>query len=599
MVAAPLVGAYTLVDMVGGRRRRTRLVFAATALVVAALPLSSVHAHELSGLSSQPVRAGGEDFVAPPPTPRAECGAGSRPAPGLQGRVTAEAPDAGYTCNTELVGHQGTTGGFKVERFVDEAGHRCLYYDTSLIFPFQALEQSIGNGSPGVAVVDVSDPGRPTRTETLVTPAMQSPHESLLVNQKRGLLAAVLGGETTRPGVFDIYDVKGDCRHPQLLASAPVGLLGHESGWAPDGNTFYATSLATGTITAIDVSDPRAPVPVAEFRNPSHGFTVSDDGNRGYAAGLQSGLIVVDTSEIQARKPAPEVREVSRLRWPTLSIPQVALPVRFGGRPHLIEVDEFSVDSDEDILPTSNGRRVGSARIIDISDERAPEVISDIRLEVHQPEHREEIGGDPGAQFIGQGYGAHYCNVPREDNPTLVACASILSGLRVFDIRDLRRPREVAYFVAPPEPGPVLADGGPRSNYAMSKPAFDVDRRIVWYSDINSGLYGVRLTNGAWPSGVSERRLQLSVRPARVTTGCHRFRFRATTQAGSRRREVRSVIVTFGHQRARTNRRGYASMSRCLRRPGRYRARARKSGFRGAAARVRAARIAADPQFTG
>ena len=33
----------------------------------------------------------------------------------------------------------------------------------------------------------------------------------------------------------------------------------------------------------------------------------------------------------------------------------------------------------------------------------------------------------------------------------------------------------------------------------MSKPAFDVARRHVWYSDGNSGLYAVRLTNGAWP----------------------------------------------------------------------------------------------------
>ena len=119
---------------------------------------------------------------------------------------------------------------------------------------------------------------------------------------------------------------------------------------------------------------------------------------------------------------------------------------------------------------TGHGERVGAARIIDISDERAPKVISDLRLEVHQPEHRTEVAGDPGVSSPVQGYAAHYCNVPRQDDPPLVACSFIASGLRVFDIRDPRSPKEVAYFVAPPAASPAV---GERSNYTMSKPAFD------------------------------------------------------------------------------------------------------------------------------
>ena len=59
----------------------------------------------------------------PPATPRAHCGAGSRPEPGMQGRVPADAVKSGqaapgYWCNTKLVGHEGASGGFKVLRFV-------------------------------------------------------------------------------------------------------------------------------------------------------------------------------------------------------------------------------------------------------------------------------------------------------------------------------------------------------------------------------------------------------------------------------------------------------------------------------------------------
>ncbi len=429
--------------------------------------------------------------------PRAECGPGSSPAPGLQGRVTADVPGEGYRCNTQLVGHEGAAGGFKVERFVDRAGRQCAYYDGTLMFPVQAIQQ-LRDEATGVAVVDMTDPAKPVRTATLSTPAMQTPHESLILSEKRGLLVAVMGNASTYPGFVDIYDVNEDCREPVLQASLPVGLLGHESGMAPDGNTFYSTSLFSGQVTAVDITNPKVPTPLAVFDYPSHGFAVSNDGNRGYVAALGAGLIVVDTSQVQARQPNPEMPEISRLDWPFRSIPQNNIPVTFDGKPHLIEVDEFSADEQGNYDFEGNAPHVGAARIIDITNEREPKVVSNLRLEVNQPKHREEIGGDPGAGSALQGYAAHYCGVPRQDDPEIVVCSFILSGLRVFDIRDPYHPKEVAYFVAPPATSPVVAE---RTNYAMSKPAFDVARKIVWYSDGNSGLYAVRLTNGAWPSG--------------------------------------------------------------------------------------------------
>jgi len=164
----------------------------------------------------------------------------------------------------------------------------------------------------------MSDPAKPKRTAALQTPAMQSPHESLL-NQKRGLLAAVLGDPAFGPGIVDLYDVSEDCRNPKLRSSLPVGVFGHESGFTLEGNTFYATSLGTDTITAVDVSDPRVPKILWADEKPSHGLTLSDDGHRAYLA-ARDGLIILDPSEIQARKPDPKVRDVSTLTWPELTI---------------------------------------------------------------------------------------------------------------------------------------------------------------------------------------------------------------------------------------------------------------------------------------
>ncbi len=165
----------------------------------------------------------------------------------------------GYTCNTELVGSYtvpnalGTVAGFKVERYVDAAGHDCAYYDTTLAFPTNIFDMEAG-----VNVLDMSDPTNPVLTDTLRTPAMLTPHESLIVSHSRGLLVAVAGTVVAAPGIVDIYDISQDCRHPVLKSVTPVGLLGHESGISPDGKTFYAASPGTPTVTAIDISNPLA-----------------------------------------------------------------------------------------------------------------------------------------------------------------------------------------------------------------------------------------------------------------------------------------------------------------------------------------------------
>src|SRR5206468_5087283 len=53
-------------------------------------------------------------------------------------------------------------------------------------------------------------------------------------------------------------------------------------------------------------------------------------------------LLTLDVSEIQARKPDPVVREVSRLTWNSVAIPQNTAPMVIGGHPYVLEFDEFA-----------------------------------------------------------------------------------------------------------------------------------------------------------------------------------------------------------------------------------------------------------------
>ncbi|WP_156935076.1 LVIVD repeat-containing protein [Pseudonocardia spinosispora] len=432
------------------------------------------------------------------PVPRAECGGDSHPLDGVQGRVTAaemnsSGSDEGWTCNATKVSHHVTPGGFRVWRYSDRQGHTCAYYDTSFTAPANIV--SLGAGpSLGVVVLDMADPAHPVQTTVLRTLAMLEPHESLNLNTERGLLAAAVGNAATTPGTIAIYDVSQDCRHPVLQSQLPL-VNGHESGFSPDGNTFWVGG-AVGYIYAIDVRNPRAPHEVWRGAYYSHGLSLSEDGNTLYQTDPINGNVgILDVSQVQARTPHPRVHDVSRMTWSTVSIPQNTVEFTSKGRHYLLEFDEFAFRFN----PATVQDKAGAARIIDIDDPASPRIVSDLRLEVNMRDEHRAAAGDPTpvppAQVLG--YGAHYCALPRPDDPEIVACSFLNSGLRVFNISDPAKPREVAYFIAPPRAG--TAAGLLPGNAAFAQPAFDPDRREVWYTDAGSGFYALRLSADAWP----------------------------------------------------------------------------------------------------
>src|SRR3954451_22654084 len=431
-------------------------------------------------------------------SPRAQCGPGARPEPGIQGRVPAGSADAGLWCNLTMLSHQGTSGGFKVLRYVDTAGHECAFYDTALLFPLNAF--NLNSNGVGVVVLDMSDPTKPVRTDLLTEPPMLSPHESLNLNTRRGLLAAVNGNPGTYPGVVSIYDVSKDCRHPTHDFTGLIARLGHESGFSEDGRTFWATGTAYQAITAIDVTDPKAPHPVWHGNVVSHGMSLSDDGNRAYIADATGrDMLILDTTQIQQRKANPQAEEISRLTWDRASIPQNAIPFTSDGHPYVLEFDEY----DASTLGSGSADDVGAGRIIDVGDEGEPEVGSPLRLQVDEPADHAAAKGDPGGGGSPQGYAAHYCNIPTRTDPKIVACSFIASGLRVFDISDLTAPKEIGYFVAPTSP--QIENGYAASDFAMSQPAFAPDQHEIWFSDGPTGFYAVHVADSVWPKGASAR----------------------------------------------------------------------------------------------
>lgn len=431
----------------------------ALAVVGAALSLT---------VANTAVVAQGVDPTRPPATPGIPCDDGSKPETGIQGDISDEDLESGrwregYTCNARLVSHIGSAGGYRVERYVDAEGRECAYFDSGTLFP-----NTIHPDGSGVWVVDMSDRSNPRLSTTLLTPAMLTPHESLRLNQRRGLLVAVMGNPAAQVGVVDVYSVKENCLKPQLLSTTPLGLLGHESAFAPDGRTFYVNSN-TAQMAAIGLDDPTTPQLLWTSMDWSpHGASISNDGNTMFVAGRTgnvAGLVILDVSEIQQRVPNAQVREISHLTWPEVAIPQNATPFRSAGHDYVMEVDEFGGGADP----------VGAARIINVDDLATPYVVSRLRLDIHNK------------NTTGTERSAHYCTVPSRIDPAIIACSMLYSGLRVFDIRDVDQPREVAY-------ANFTQIGDYRIGNAYSAPAYDPESRDIWYSDANRGLLVAHLT---------------------------------------------------------------------------------------------------------
>jgi hypothetical protein len=399
------------------------------------------------------------------PAPKAQCGRADHTESGLQGQTTSlerASGDSqrGYNCNLELVGQ------FRGEGAFSQNGpayfRHCAYMST---------ENNASQAHPGVVVIDVSDPARPRVTAYLDdTPAGLNPHENIKVNQARGLLGLA---QNNGPN-FAVYDLNEDCAHPKLASSITVPKSsGHMGGWAEDGKTYYIGQSFRGVggiMPIVDVTDPYNAKWLLNWTftgdGRPHDLSTNEDGTRmyvgqpgnfGVAANNSSfgpdGLVILDVSDIQFRRPNPQIRIVSRLFWNDQGQAEQMLPFFYHGRSYLISTDESGGQAGVGGLAAACARGAspyGYSNVIDITDETNPRIVSKIMLEVHDPKNCATFLNEP--PEVGGGaldYSTERCALDRPRNPTLAACGSRGTGTRIYDIRDPLHPAEIAYWKGP------------------------------------------------------------------------------------------------------------------------------------------------------
>ena len=488
---------------------------------------------------------------------KASCGPNDNPETGLQGQVPAALRASGFkgfSCNLQLIGQsKGDGASWQHAFFQDKSGHTCSYYDTS-----SPLNGTANRTHLGVVVIDTTVPSNPTPTAYLTSVAMMDPWESLKVNAQRQLLGAEDakngtdvpedGTVNTGTGLLDLYDLSADCRNPQLLSSVTTGtaangdaaalppgeiLAGHEGSFSPDGLTWYGGDRGTPKkYTATDISSTVHPRLLGTFTMPqltpttvtTHGLSISDDGMRAYVSqagvlGSQvdllsappaDGILILDVSDFQKRVANPQFRLVGSLLWRDGGQMQHTILATIGGKSYLVAVDESGPGGSNAAgwqascaagLPPFN-----MARIIDISDETNPKLVSRLMLETHDPKNCDKILPD----LVGRSsftYGSHYCSIDNRHNATTLACGYFNSGIRVFDIRDPARPKEIAYFNPPgtttPSPGSnhvvrkQWVAGGP--DWCNAQIRLDAATATLQTTCQDNGFLSLRFTNGVWP----------------------------------------------------------------------------------------------------
>ncbi|HEX8206240.1 MAG TPA: hypothetical protein VF587_09300, partial [Solirubrobacteraceae bacterium] len=412
----------------------------------------------------------------------------------------------GYTCNLSEVGFMPSSSFANFDTY-----ENCAYYSDTI---------GAVNAEGGTVVLDVSDPRKPVQTAYLTERATANAGESLRVHPERGLLVADRYFLQQGASNFDdpdanralaVYDISEDCRKPKLLADVVMpSAVGHEGCFQTDGMVYYMAS--TETITPIDLSDPTKPRQLSDPQPLGiHGCSTSEDGNRAYLADIGTGkLLIADTTEVQQRKENAQIKVIGELPTPQNVGQQSTIPIFYDGRPHLFNFSEYAALGEPCSARPDRETNFGYPLIVDIADERNPQVVSKIFNEVTLPENCAAVSGDSAA-FPSNGltkgdvfgvvgsrvflYDSHYCSTDRTHDPTIAACASFGSGIRVYDIRNPRAPTEIAYF----NPGTTDSPAGAVANATVARPVIRSDLRQIWFADIAKGFHVVQFRDGVWP----------------------------------------------------------------------------------------------------
>jgi hypothetical protein len=336
-----------------------------------------------------------------------------------------------------------------------------------------------GTSRMGTSILDVSDSGAPVLVDQWPAPEHTHSHKVqvadglLLVNHERFPYRprTPLGPHSAGLAVYDLADPF----KPEQIGFWRSGGKGvHRIVWT--GGRYAHLSATPDGYTdriwiVIDLADPANPVDVGRWWWPGQwegGGEVADwpsdqrhaahhaliAGQYGYLGYDDVNLVVLDVSDLTRPRP------VGRLRWDG-GATHTCLPLP--GRNLLVVTDEQQHDG-----PGAPARRI---HLVDIADPAEPGYLGPLP---------EPVGN---YDRLPMRFGPHNLHENRAGSyrsERLVFATYFSAGVRVYDLEDADRPREIAHWVPPAPPGQAV----PQSN-----DLFVDDGGLIWVTDrVNGGL---------------------------------------------------------------------------------------------------------------
>lgn len=348
----------------------------------------------------------------------------------------------------------------------------------------------LGEYGVGTSVVDVRDPAHPRLVKQLPIPPYTHSHkvqivgDTLLVNHEQygrgGLgtpgLKVYDVSDPTNPRETGFLPMTGKGVHRLIYWSDPYAYVsGSEAGWIEN---FFMV---------VDVSDKSRPREVSRWWFPGqwqaggepptapkgrrwwchHGIVRN---GRAYCGWWDAGLIILDVTDVE--KP----RFVSRLDFgqDVSGGTHTALPLP--GRDVLVVTDEC-------IRIDHARNRMNQTWVVDIADEKNPRVIT--TLPVPDGNWCERCQTRHGYGHFGP-HNLHEMRPGTFTDPNIVHATYFQGGLRVFDLTDAARPREIAHYIPEAPPG--------RKNAVIDDVIVDANGLIYCGDRFGGGLYILELT---------------------------------------------------------------------------------------------------------
>jgi len=455
------------------------------------------------------------------------CGLLDTPETGIQGDVPLADQQSGraaqgYNCGLAVVGYNNLAG----QGGGDMAwSGQCAYV------------RSPG----GIKVVDVGDPTAPAVVGFLPINVQSENIHAVTTSERAVLVAAQGNGPGLGQSVF-VWDVR-DCTHPALLGTAQFPGLSpgntavvsqvHNITLTEDGTHIWGslplqvaditnladpgswtvrpmqceialqtfpgfTGLSIFAQTAFAVEYPACANMIA------HEFAFNAAGTRMYTGGQLPDWLA------EARTPGIDWHTEQVLRVVDISVdppqilgetePAAGHGIRratIGGKPFLLHSNE-NVNPDSSTVngcfPDTDLPVFGAAHafLTDISDETAPQVVSELELAINDP-------ANCAAQLESRVRATiHWNEVDNAGNTTFAMLPQGNAGLRIFDVRDPQAPIERAYF-NPGMFGSALDRAANHTHYAIRstncspKGKGKCEAAYIWLTTRNGGFWVLEL----------------------------------------------------------------------------------------------------------